>query len=681
MVGYDFFPTFCEWAGVTQALPKEIEGGTITALLRGEQAPVKRPREELVFHFPHYQGDTPHTALLLGDYKLLRFYEDHSLQLYDLSRDIRESHDLAGSMPEKVEELEARMDTYLAEVHAQFPTPNPDFDPANPPSLSNKKPGKGDKGGGGKMGGKGDKGGKGGKGGMKGRVRPENQPRESEEKAETPSLPMPVALEPQPPSSPQSGRDERGGPRSPILAAIDTDGDREISTAEMREAGKTLLALDTNQSGQLESTEIAALATATGPVTPSASGPPPLEVTETPLNWLAAHADELDLNGDGGIGRTELMNQGRMAFNAFDGDENGVLKPDEYTGHQPKAPVAAYLTANISTIDTDGNTWLTAAEFAAVLGRDFTEADTNGDNLVSASERVPSLRDLNPAPVSGSFPTAKAVVATAKSGAPNFVVFLIDDMGWNDMGFSGNSVIETPRTDEMARRGMIFTNAYASAPNCAPTRACLMSGQYTPRHGVFTVVDARHSPGLPHHKVLAAESRADLVTESVTIAEAMRAGGYATGMFGMWNLGAGKDGPTTPTGPGFDVFKQPRDVGFEKDRYFNEKGEYLTDALTREGITWINENRDKPFFLYMAYHAVHSPFEPKPELVEKYRNKGATDPDYAATVEAVDTNVGRIVDALAESGLSENTVVIFQLRQRRHTPVHRSARGRQRNPV
>ena len=232
-------------------------------------------------------------------------------------------------------------------------------------------------------------------------------------------------------------------------------------------------------------------------------------------------------------------------------------------------------------------------------------------------------------------------------------------MGWNDMGFSGNKIIETPRTDEMARKGMIFTNAYASAPNCAPTRACLMSGQYPPRHGVYTVVDERHSPGLPHHRIISSKSKSDLATESVTIAEAMKAGGYATGMFGMWNLGRGKSGPTTPTGQGFDVFREPKSLGFEKDRYFNERGEYLTDSLTTLGIAWMKEHKEKPFFLYMAYHAVHSPFEPKPELVEKYRGKGAPNPDYAATVEVVDTNVGRIVDAISEYGLSDNTVVVF----------------------
>ena len=247
---------------------------------------------------------------------------------------------------------------------------------------------------------------------------------------------------------------------------------------------------------------------------------------------------------------------------------------------------------------------------------------------------------------------------------PNFVVFLIDDMGWRDMGFSGSDFIDTPITDELASQGVIFSQGYASAPNCAPTRACLMSGQYTPRHGVFTVVDARHEPGLPHHKVVAAHSNAALATESYTIAEALKDGGYATAMYGMWNLGRGSSGPETPTGQGFDFFKQPRDLGFEKDAYINDRGEYLTDAFTSEGIRFIEKNKTKPFFLYLAYHAVHHPFEPKPGLIEKYRkkaarNKTSVNPEYAATVEAVDQNIGRLQAALESLGLDDNTVVFY----------------------
>lgn len=158
VVGYDFFNTFCELGQVTERLPAGVEGGSITHLLHGETGPVTRPFEELVFHFPHYQGDSPHTALYLGDYKLIRHYEDGALNLFNITEDIGESRNLATQMPERASQMEGLMDAYLETVGAQFPTPNPNYDPANPPDI---RKGNADKKGGG--GGKGSKGGKGGK--------------------------------------------------------------------------------------------------------------------------------------------------------------------------------------------------------------------------------------------------------------------------------------------------------------------------------------------------------------------------------------------------------------------------------------------------------------------------------------------------------------------------------------
>ncbi|MEM7601278.1 MAG: sulfatase-like hydrolase/transferase [Verrucomicrobiota bacterium] len=154
VVGFDFFNTFCEWANVREELPDRIEGGSITHLLRGDAYPVKRPFEELVFHFPHYQGDSPHTALFLEDYKLMRHYEDGTLQLFNIAEDIGETNDLASTYPAIVQNLEARMDNYLSIVNAQLPTPNPQYDPENPPNIrdanNGKKKGSGGKGGKGK---------------------------------------------------------------------------------------------------------------------------------------------------------------------------------------------------------------------------------------------------------------------------------------------------------------------------------------------------------------------------------------------------------------------------------------------------------------------------------------------------------------------------------------------------
>lgn len=248
---------------------------------------------------------------------------------------------------------------------------------------------------------------------------------------------------------------------------------------------------------------------------------------------------------------------------------------------------------------------------------------------------------------------------------PNFVFILMDDMGWRDVGFMGHGFVETPNIDQLAKQGLVFTQSYSAAPNCAPTRACLMSGQYTPRHGIYTVVDPRQPPGSPWHKLLAAESKSDLDPNIATIAEALQRGGYATAFFGMWNLGRGRSGPVTPGGQGFQKVVFPENLGFAKDAYFNDSGEYLSDRLTDEVLKFMEQNRKQPFFVYLPDHAVHAPFNPKPDLLKKYERKAAggndrrSDPAYAATIEAVDQNVGRIVETLAKLKLSEETVIVF----------------------
>ena len=260
-----------------------------------------------------------------------------------------------------------------------------------------------------------------------------------------------------------------------------------------------------------------------------------------------------------------------------------------------------------------------------------------------------------------------ALPAFAADGArpPNFIVVLMDDMGWRDVGFMNNRFVETPNLDRLAKNGLVFLQAYASAPNCAPTRASLMSGQYTPRHGVYTVVDPRQPNGSPWHKLMAAESKSELATDFVTIAESLQAGGYATAFFGMWNLGRGRTGPVTPGGQGFHHVVFPENLGFGKDAYFDKEGNYLSDRLTDEVLKFVEQTREQPFFVYLPDHAVHAPFEPKPGLLKKYEQKAKhsndrrDDPAYAATIEAVDQNVGRILESLARLKLAENTVVIF----------------------
>ena len=135
VVGYDFYPTYCEWAGIPKSkLPPRIEGGSIAGLLDDGKGTVKRQREEMVFHFPHYQGgDGPHSALFLGKHKLMKFYEEDRLALFDMETDISEQNDLSKQMPQRVKELDSLLVKYLHDVDAQMATPNPNHDPSKAP--------------------------------------------------------------------------------------------------------------------------------------------------------------------------------------------------------------------------------------------------------------------------------------------------------------------------------------------------------------------------------------------------------------------------------------------------------------------------------------------------------------------------------------------------------------------
>ena len=145
IVGYDLFPTYCEWAGIASSkLPPQIEGGSIVNLLDDGKGLVKRPREEMVFHFPHYQsGDGPHSALFLGNYKLMKFYETERLALFDIAADISEQNDLSTQQPQKVKELDKLLEQYLQEVDAQMAVSNPQYDPAKPPVSRKARGGRG----------------------------------------------------------------------------------------------------------------------------------------------------------------------------------------------------------------------------------------------------------------------------------------------------------------------------------------------------------------------------------------------------------------------------------------------------------------------------------------------------------------------------------------------------------
>lgn len=245
--------------------------------------------------------------------------------------------------------------------------------------------------------------------------------------------------------------------------------------------------------------------------------------------------------------------------------------------------------------------------------------------------------------------------ASARARKPNFVFILIDDLGWTDLGFMGRQYYETPRIDKLAGEGVVFTNAYSNAPNCAPTRACLMSGQYSPRHGVYTVGSSERGSS-KQRKLIPIANTEQLATKHVTLAEALKPAGYTCACLGKWHLG-GKS-PHRSQDRGFDVVWDRTGGG-----HFGKDGEYLADRLTREALNFIEAHRDRPFFLYLSHHAVHTPIQAKAELVEKYEQKSPSgshkNPTYAAMIESVDQSVGRVLDKLDELHLAENTVVFF----------------------
>jgi len=263
-----------------------------------------------------------------------------------------------------------------------------------------------------------------------------------------------------------------------------------------------------------------------------------------------------------------------------------------------------------------------------------------------------------------------AFVATIQAAEqPNIVIFMVDDLGWKDLGCMGSTYYRTPNIDQLAAQGMRFTDAYANAPNCAPSRACLMTGQYSPRHGIYTVgTSERGNPVF--RKLVPTPTKVTLDTSFVTLPEVLRSAGYVCGHVGKWHLGV--DPETGPTAQGFNMNVAGNHAGMPRS-YFSPyrnrdlpdglDGEYLTDRLTDEAIAFIETNRHRPFFVYLPHFAVHTPIQPKPELAAGYEQipeaerQGTT--AYAAMVESVDQSVGRLLASLDRLELADNTIVIL----------------------
>jgi len=256
---------------------------------------------------------------------------------------------------------------------------------------------------------------------------------------------------------------------------------------------------------------------------------------------------------------------------------------------------------------------------------------------------------------------------------PNFVFILADDLGWQDTGFAGAQFFETPRLDQLASEGMIFSNAYSGGPNCSPTRACFITGTYTPRHHIYTPGgrakgDSRYMRLLVptvNRKNKALNRKAeqlfpitnDLDPEFISIAEVLKTVGYTSARLGKWHLGDDTQG--------FDINSSDGISGPEGNHYGDID---VAESLTDRALSFIEENRETPFFLYLSHWDVHTPHQAREKVVEKYRAKLESLPEaeranfnpvYAAMIEAVDTSVGRVVDKIDALGLAEKTLIFF----------------------
>lgn len=268
---------------------------------------------------------------------------------------------------------------------------------------------------------------------------------------------------------------------------------------------------------------------------------------------------------------------------------------------------------------------------------------------------------------------------------PNFVFILVDDLGWADVKCNfPESFYDTPNIDKLAENGVRFTNAYSANPVCSPTRAALMTGKHPNRVGITDWIPGSDPKNRP---LLGTKDRDELALEEITLAEKLKEKGYKTGFIGKWHLG--NEG-YFPENQGFDINIGGHHKGSPPGGYYSPyknpklpdgpEGEYLTDRLTTESIKFIAENKENPFFLYLAFYTVHTPIQAAKKHLEKYEAKreklkleevphkkegdGWTkmvqeNAAFASMVAAMDENVGKVLAALKEQGLDKNTWVIF----------------------
>ncbi|QEG24965.1 sulfatase [Mariniblastus fucicola] len=290
--------------------------------------------------------------------------------------------------------------------------------------------------------------------------------------------------------------------------------------------------------------------------------------------------------------------------------------------------------------------------------------------------------------LSHPFAHSAAIAEQPEPEHTNFVFFLVDDLGWADLGCFGSEFHETPNIDRLASTGMKFTNAYAASPVCSPTRASIMTGRHPVRVDITDWIPGSRRLPESHPRFAHVDDRDNLAVSEVTIADELGSNGYQTFFAGKWHLG---DEGHLPTDQGFDINLGGIDKGSPPGGYYapfknrmlpdRETDEYLTERLTDESIEFMKSRRkDQPFLLYLSYYNVHTPIQPYRKRVDHFREKATSsfteksppiaerdgrsrsrqdNPEYASMVAAVDVSVGQILDSLDDLGLAENTVVCF----------------------
>jgi len=249
---------------------------------------------------------------------------------------------------------------------------------------------------------------------------------------------------------------------------------------------------------------------------------------------------------------------------------------------------------------------------------------------------------------------------------PNIVIINVDDFGWTDMSNNGSSYYETPNIDALRRAGVWFGQGYAGAANSGPSRACMLTGMNTPRHGIYTVASSERGKA-KDRKLIPIKNHTVLKPGTQILTQVLHDNGYFTCHIGKWHVS--KD----PYKCGVDVNIGGNHAGHPKS-YFSPyhnanlsdgpKGEYLPDRLGREAVNFIaNAPLDKPFFLYYATYSVHTPLQAPKDIIAKYKNKKCgtqhNNPIYAAMIEGVDNNIGKVLQMLKERHLEENTLIFF----------------------